>query len=359
MTGVRMLTGILGVALTLAAASAEGGPQQATQAPSAPQDQTSTPRFRSSVDVVSVAAVVRDRKGRFVPDLSKNDFEVIDGGKRREILDFRAEENGPVKVAVLVDVSGSMRMAQRTAEARRAADHIFANLSGGDEAAVFSFDTMLSELQAFTPDRAKLQAALADVEKPYGQTSLYDAIAATARMVAGASKSGTLGVPQRSAVVVVTDGVDTHSRLAPTEVAAVASGIDVPVYIVSVVSSVDDPRENKDVQRVAAASNLEDLARGTGGELFISSAPAHASVAARQIIGELRHQYVLAFEVSAGTGFRPLEIRTRKDTLTVRARSGYGGGEPASDSEHVAAASAAISGPATVRISPDVLRRRQ
>jgi hypothetical protein len=82
--------------------------------------------------------------------------------------------------------------------------------------------------------------------------------------------------------------------------------------------------------------------------LFISSAPAHASIAARQIIGELRHQYVLAFEASSRAGWRPLQIRTRKDSLTVRARSGYGGGAPASDFENVAV-SAAPSGPATVR----------
>jgi hypothetical protein len=118
------------------------------------------------------------------------------------------------------------------------------------------------------------------------------------------------------------------------QVAEAASGIDVPVYILAVVSVVDDPRENDDEQRVAAASNLQDLARGTGGELFISSAPAHASIAARQVIGELRHQYVLAFEASTRAGWRPLEIRTRKDRLTVRARSGYGGGEPSSESEH-------------------------
>ena len=284
--------------------------------------------------MVSVAAVVRDRKGRFVTDLSKKDFEIVEAGQSEDIVDFRAELNGPVKMAVLVDVSGSMRMAQRTVEARRAADHIFANLAGGDEAAVFSFDTMLSEVQTFTADRAKLQAALGGVNKPYGQTSLYDAIAATARMVAEASKSGASGLPQRSAVVVITDGVDTRSRMTPNEVAEAASGIDVPVYILAVVSIVDDPRENDDDQRAAAASNLQELARGTGGELFISSAPAHASIAARQIIGELRHQYVLAFEASARAGWRPLEIRTRKDRLTVRARSGYGGGEPSSESEH-------------------------
>jgi VWFA-related protein len=336
-----MLTGIFSVALALTTANAEVSQQP-------PQEQTATPRFRASVEMVSVAAVVRDRKGRFVTDLSKKDFEVVESGQRRDIVDFRAELNGPVKVAVLMDVSGSMRMAQRTAEARQAADHIFVNLTGKDEAAVFSFDTMLSEVQTFTSDRSKLQTAAREVEKPYGQTSLYDAIAATARMVAQASKSGPRGLPQRSAVVVITDGVDTRSRMAPAEVAAAASEIDVPVYILAVVSSVDDPREYVDDHQAAVASNLQDLARGTGGDLFVSSAPAHASIAARQIIGELRHQYVLAFEASSRAGWRPLQIRARKDTLTVRARSGYGGGEPSSNFEN-SAVSTAPSGPATVR----------
>ena len=358
MTGGRVLSGILGVALTVTTASASAAQQ--TAAPSqTPQDQTAAPRFRSSVDVVSVAAVVRDRKGRFVTDLSRKDFEVVEAGQRRDILDFRAEVNGPVKVAVLLDVSGSMRMAERTTDARRAADHIFLNLNSQDEAAVFSFDTMLSEVQTFTTDRSKLQAAVGEVDKPYGQTSLYDAIAATARMVASASKSGALGLPQRSAVVVITDGVDTRSRMKPGEVTVVASGIDVPVYILAVVSSVDDPRGNDDERRTVVSSDLQDLARGTGGELFISSAPAHASIAARQIISELRHQYVLAFEASTRAGFRPLEVRTpRKDSLTVRARSGYSGGEPSSEANQ-GAATAAISGPANIRINPDALRRRQ
>src|SRR5688572_14625428 len=126
MTGGGVLTGIFSVALALTTARADVSQPPQSQEPAAP-------RFRSSVDMVSVAAVVRDRKGRFVTDLSKKDFEVLEAGQSKEIVDFRAELNGPVKVAVLVDVSGSMRMAQRTAEARRAADHIFANLARGED----------------------------------------------------------------------------------------------------------------------------------------------------------------------------------------------------------------------------------
>jgi Ca-activated chloride channel homolog len=330
--GQAMLTGVVTAMFALAAPP--------LQAQSQPPDQQAAPRFRSSVDIVTIAAVVRDRKGRFISDLSQKDFEIVEAGQRRDILDFRAEVNGPVKLAVLMDVSGSMRMAQRTTDARRAADHIFVNLAARDQAAVFSFDTMLSEVQAFTSDRQKLQAALTEIDPPFGQTSLYDAIAATSRMVAEASKSGPRGLPQRSAVVVITDGVDTRSRMAPSEVSQVASGIDVPVYIFAALASVDDPRANEDERQTAVASNLQELARSTGGELFISTSPAQASIAARQIISELRHQYVLAFEASSRAGWKPLEVRTRKDNWVVRARSGYGGAEPSSNSEHEAAGAA-------------------
>jgi VWFA-related protein len=352
-----MLVGIVTAMFTLTA--------PALSAQTQPQEQQAAPRFRTSIDLVSVAAVVRDRKGRFVTDLSKKDFQIVEAGQPRDIVDFRNEVNGPVKLAVLMDVSGSMRMAQRTVDARRAAEHIFANLANADEAAVFSFDTMLAEVQTFTTDRGKLQASLTGIDPPFGQTSLYDAIASTAKMVADASRSGTAALPQRSAVVVITDGVDTRSKMSAPEVSVIASGIDVPVYIFAVVASVDDPRATEDQRRAAAASNLQELARNTGGDLLISSTPAQASIAARQIISELRHQYVLAFEASARAGWRPLEVRTRKDSHVVRARSGYHGATPSSEGAipssglENGAASAADSGPATVRIDPDVLRRRQ
>jgi Ca-activated chloride channel family protein len=347
MTGGVVLSGILGLTLVLST-------QEPTQQR---QDQPATPRFRSSVELVSVAAVVRDKKGRFVTDLSQKDFEIVEAGKRRPILDFRSEINGPVKLAVLVDISGSMRMGKRSEDARHAARHIFSNLSGTDQAGVFSFDTMLSEVQSFTDDRTKLDAALTGVEPPFGQTSLYDAIASTARLLAGASTKGPLGLPQRSAVVVITDGVDTRSRMQPGEVSAIASSIDVPVYIIAVVATVDDPREHDTDRNVTAASNLEELSRRTGGDLLITSTPAQASTAARQVLGELRHQYLLAFEATSRAGWRPLEIRTRHTNLVVRARSGYGGGD-ASEMDSGAAA-AAVSGPASVRRVPDVLNRRQ
>ena len=131
---------------------------------------------------------------------------------------------------------------------------------------------------------------------PYGQTSLYDAIAQTARRVADTRP----GDPHRRAVVVFTDGVDTSSLLTPEQVSAIASEIDVPVYVMTVVSPSD--HEDRGARGAAPESALRTLAQWTGGDLFVTSAPAHESVAARQIVDELRHQYVLAFARVAGRG---------------------------------------------------------
>lgn len=334
MTGGRMLSGVAGIAIAMA--TLQAAPQTPAAAPQSAQPESAPQappaRFRSSVDVVSIAAVVRDRKGRFVKDLAQKDFEIVEGGVSRPILDFRAELNGPIKLGLLLDVSGSMRVGERANDAKAAAKHVFASLVGPDQAALFTFDTALTEAQSFTSNRPALETALDTAEKPFGQTSLYDAIAHTARTVAEASRSGVRRLPHRSAVVVITDGIDTRSRMAPSEVSVIASGIDVPVYIIAVVATVDDPRENPENSRsVEVASDLQELARRTGGDLYISSSPAHMSIAARELVSELRHQYVLAFEASTRAGWRPLEVRTRQARLVVRARTGYtSGGAPSS-----------------------------
>jgi VWFA-related protein len=284
--------------------------------------------FRSAVDLVSVAAIVRDRKGRFVSDLNSNDFIVVEAGERRPIVSFKAEDDGPVKLAILFDVSGSMRVGTKEVDAQQAARHLLGALKNTDLAALYSFDTRLERVQDFTSDFSKLESALGHVDSPYGQTSLYDAIADTAREVA--KGGGGKGRLQRAAVVVLTDGVDTHSRLTPAQVSGIASEIDIPVYVVAVMSVIDDPRTLEGAQS-ADAGGLGDLARWTGGELFTATAPAHASVAARQIVSELRHQYLLAFEASAKAGWRPLEVRARDRGLVVRARSGYTAGRSSAD----------------------------
>ena len=280
---------------------------------------TSTAKFKSSTSVVSVTAVVRDRKGRFVRDLNRADFLVAESGRQKPIIDFRSESDGPVKLALLFDISGSMRVGTRAEDAKQAARHLLGALRPRDEAALFAFDTRLDPVHGFTSDVTSLLSAMERVDRPYGQTSLYDAIAETAQAVATGREGVLL---QRRAVVVLTDGVDTRSRLQAAQVTSIASEIDVPVYIVAVMAAVDDPRNTGREEDGA----LRSLAHWTGGELFITSAPAHASITARRIVDELRHQYVLAFEASPNPGWHPLEVRAKDRNLIVRARAGYSAG---------------------------------
>jgi Ca-activated chloride channel family protein len=318
MKRVRLISVLAATLLPLGGVSATA--QQPT--PAAPPVAT----FKSSVDLVRVSAVVRDRKGRFVRDMSVGDFEVLDGGISRRIQEFRHDESG-VSVALLFDVSGSME--SRMGEAREAAEHILSWLSvEGDEAAVYTFDTRLDEVSPFTRRMQRLPAHL-DSVVPFGATSLHDAIASTARR--SASRDGL-----RRAVVVLTDGQDNASRLKPEEVSGIASSIDVPVYIVGIVSALDNPSADistTTVERSALTGSLSDLAIWTGGRAFVASSITERSQTARQIVDELRHQYLIAFESSGRPGWHPLVVRARDKDLTVRARSGYIAGQsrPISD----------------------------
>jgi Ca-activated chloride channel family protein len=281
-----------------------------------------TPSFKSGVDVVRVAAVVRDRKGRFVQDLTAHDFEILDSGQPRAISDFRPDVAG-ISIAMLFDVSGSME--GQLPNAREAATHLLSWLDAErDEAAVFTFDTHLDERVPFTTGLKTLPTSMTDVV-PFGETSLHDAIAATARLAG--KREG-----RRRAVVVLTDGNDNASRLSPPEVSAIASEIDVPVYIFGIAPSIDNPsdeRATNSIERSAFAGPLSDLAAWTGGHVFVASTPAQRSASARQIVDELRHQYLIAFESSGRPGWHPLVVRARNKDFTVRARSGYLAGQSA------------------------------
>jgi hypothetical protein len=118
-------------------------------------------------------------------------------------------------------------------------------------------------------------------------------------------------------------------------VSAIASAIDVPVYILATVLPIDHVGRDSALPREPVTSDdggtVEQLAIWTGGSFFYVSTPADTSHAARQVMDELRTQYLIAFEPAAGSGWRPLEIRTRDKDYIVRARSGYVAGAPRVD----------------------------
>jgi Ca-activated chloride channel family protein len=302
----RILLALAATAIPIAGWAQEAAEKQAT--------------FRSGVDLVTVSATVRDGKGRLVKDLAKKDFEVIDRGERRQISEFRAEQ-APLSLAILFDVSGSMDTADRATAAKFAAHHLLNQLQEGrDEAGLFAFDSRLREVAPFTVDTRALKGALGEVD-PFGATSLHDAISAAADRVASRP------FPRR-AVVVLTDGIDTASRLTPAQVSAKAAAIDVPVYIVATVLPIDDPGSDRATpgsrkEAPVSIGTIEDLARWTGGALYYSSTAASAYKAARAVVDELRHLYLIAFEPGAEPGWHPIEIRTSDKDYVVRTRGGY------------------------------------
>jgi len=287
--------------------------------PPRPQDPAQArPTFRGGVSMVSVSAVVRKHNGQWVTGLTEDEFEVLDNGKPRPITNFEATNRG-VNVALLVDFSGSMDIAAKLTPVRDSVDQLVAWLAPTtDTVGLYAFDTRLHELQPMGPAPGGVLAKLGDL-KPFGATSIYDAIAETSR------KLTTQG--PRRAIVAITDGGDNASRMTPEQVSGIASSIDVPVYVVVVVSPLDKDGGNSVIDPQALDGvmhgRLADLAHWTGGEIFAAIGPAQANVTARQIVTELRQEYWLAFEPGVQPGWHTLEVRTRHKDFVVRARSGY------------------------------------
>jgi VWFA-related protein len=278
-----------------------------------------SPVFRSGVSAVVVAATVRDTRGRIVRNLKQNDFQVIDSGFGRKIQQFYSG-NAPISLAVLLDISGSMAVGGNIDRARNAVAVATMNLTDeADEAALFTFDSTLQQVVGFTKDLAKLRR-LSLEGTPWGKTSLFDAIATTAQAVAARDN-------RHRAVLVITDGVDTGSQMTPQAVSAIASAIDVPVYLLAVVHPLDHLGGAHAVVaadgRSAEVATLADLAKWTGGTMRMTSEAAHTVEEVKDLFAELRHQYLLIIEPGPRPGWHPLEIRTSNRDLVVHSRGGY------------------------------------
>jgi Ca-activated chloride channel homolog len=277
--------------------------------------------FRSAVDLVSIQASVRDRRGRPMKGLTTADFEVRDNGEARPILSMRSDQGAPVSLAILVDMSGSMRVGSKMRMARHTFDTLVSQLrEGEDEVALFTFDSSLHQRNAFTTRLEGLKGAL-DALQPFGSTSLYDATAATARQLAERPAS-------HKAIVILTDGIDTSSAMNSAEVSGLASSIDVPVYVIATVAAVDQSSILEAANRSTPSdgADLRDLAAWTGGQLMFTDSRADNLLLASNLLDELRQRYLLAIEAAGSHEWRRLEVRVRKSSATVKARSGYFGG---------------------------------
>jgi VWFA-related protein len=293
------LTAVLGVT----AAGLSAGAQEQIRA-----------TFRSSLELVSIAVVVRDNGGRLITGLRAQDFEIVDGGVTRPVTHFEAGQNADARLALLVDSSGSMVVGTKPERTRMAANFLIAGLRPSDAATVFSFDSEVRRLTPYTGNSELLRSAVSNVV-PFGSTCLFDAIVGTARTVQDDS-------PRARAVVLLTDGIDTASLSSADDAATAAARLDLPIYVLGV-GSLSGQVTASAREDGPAPFSVSELARRTGGLSADATSPAQLSVATRTILDELRHQYLIAFTGGSEPGWHSLEVRVRKGRVNARSRDGY------------------------------------
>src|SRR5262245_41863051 len=158
-------------------------------------------QMRVDVRLVNVVATVTDTHGRYVSNLTANDFVLEEDGKRQEISHFTQDLNVPVSIGILLDTSGSMDRKIRTAV--DAVDRFSRRIHEADEIFLLTFSGRPVLQQDFTDDRNKISQALRHLNAT-GGTALYDAI------TEGLLKVRT-GHHSKRALLVITDGQDTAS----------------------------------------------------------------------------------------------------------------------------------------------------
>jgi len=280
------------------------------------------PVFASRSELVVLSATAIDDHGRPVTNLKRQDFTVLEDGRPQPLLHFSTGPTVAARVLILVDASGSMNAEVKTASTRMAVTQFLAALSPDDQVALAGFDSEYWGIVGWTKDRRKVEEGVKDL-KPFGSTALHDALDHAARDLASHGEG-------RRAVVVLTDGVDTASKESADAVVARSRALDVPIYAVSVVAPIDDPRSEvyagKDRVTVVGTGSaiLDRYAALSGGSAFVVSDFAGLKKAADLIALEFKHQYRLGYDPPEGPPrFRRVEVRTTRKGVLVRTRSGY------------------------------------
>jgi VWFA-related protein len=353
-------------------------PQSSPQAPGAQQQEKQAagqqgPEAKIAVEVktVSVLATVRDKHGKIISDLKKEDFAIEEDGKAQTIDYFARESDLPLRLGLLVDTSLSQR---RVLEQERSASYSFLDQllrEGKDLAFVIHFDREVELLQDFTPSRPKLQAALQSLQTPQfdsnrggggsggggtgggsgggsgggggrgsrqhgGGTLLYDAIYLAADELMSKQQG-------RKALIILSDGVDHGSKETLRDAIETAQRADTVVY--SILFKDDEANGNRGGVRMGPYGGgsgrrggrypqeerpdgkkiLQQISKATGGRLFEVSKKETVEKIYAEIEEELRHQYSLGYTPAkdAGTGYHRIAVTTKNKELVVQARDGY------------------------------------
>jgi VWFA-related protein len=299
--------GALGVAVWAAGQRPTPPPPPALQS-----DQPT--RIQIDVTRVNMLFTVADKKGRFVTNLAKDDFEILENKKPQVILEFAAETDLPLRLAILIDTSNSIR--ERFKFEQEAAIQFLTSVvhQNQDKAMVVSFDTSAELVADLIDDTDKLAAFIHNL-RAGGGTSLYDAIyfACRDKLLQDQPKHKF-----RRAVVIVSDGEDNQSRQTRDQALEMAQKADAMIYTIST----NITRIETDGDKV-----LKYYAEQTGGRAFFPFKVEDLEQSFENIANELRHQYNVFYRpdpLATDGLFHPvdLHVRGRKD-LVVHVRRGY------------------------------------
>ncbi|HTH00308.1 MAG TPA: VWA domain-containing protein [Vicinamibacterales bacterium] len=288
--------------------------------------------FRAGLKAVAVYVTVSDAQGRLVPDLTKEDFEVYDNGKKQEITLF---DNGvqPITVVLMLDRSGSM--VGNFSLVRSAAEQFVAQLLPADKARIGSFANRVQvDPREFTGSQHDLLEILRTELQEPGPTPLWNAV--------NVGITALLHQEGRRVVLVFTDGVDRpmgSNNISYHDVQRNAEQEDVMIFAVGLASrqfggggrgrgtgmggigsgSFRLPPEEPKVD-----AGLPKIATATGGGYFELNSANNLGSTFRRIADELHRQYALAFTPQNLDGkTHKLEVKLKQPDLVARARKTY------------------------------------
>ena len=268
--------------------------------------------FESTVEMVSVTAVVHDKGGRFIRGLGPKDIDVFEDGVRQDVTYFReandaTAEKIPLSVVLVLDASGSMR--ENMHFLQEAALAFVYKLTDVDQALVVQFNESIKGSADFTGDVDRLEQFV-EALQAWGGTSLYDAI----HYSLGRIKDQ----PGRKAIVVFSDGADTTSGMKEQEVVDYARAVEATVYTVGI-------RGASGLMSRSPRGFLRKIAQETGGSFFWPDRVGDLIKVFNAISDELHNHYALAYSpAKAPDGlWRNIEVRLKRKDAELRVRKGY------------------------------------
>lgn len=287
-----------------------------------------TAKFQASAQMVLVPVAVTDHSGKTVNGLRQQDFTVLDDKTPQPIVSFSSED-APCSVGLVLDTSGSMRNAIGMA---KDVTHAFLKAANPeDEFLLLTVSTQPDTISGFTADTAALEKDI-DSTRPAGLTALIDTV------YLGLSHMREAARPRR-AMLILSDGMDNHSRYSKNKLMRIAIEADVQVYTIILDSGLTGGQSTtvpfrpsmikKPVdqgQERQGPALLEELAKKTGGLSFHVRNVAEANQAAIKAGLAIRNQYLIGYRVPEAVPagkFRRVQVRLNVPDVNVYARDGY------------------------------------